>query len=161
MRWVVFTHIFVIYGARPPLTFCDWSQSIFVSKIAAIQRIQSRVTRNGQNVFVPVEDMWRSTLLDKRRWDWLLQGWESYDSKEPLFCHFKLRESQADQYNSDSSNKEEWEWQEEVELVIEGDKNYDVGRADERKMQAMPELPVVGSRDDPASDLQSAVQGLW
>ena len=63
--------------------------------------------------------MSRSTLRDKRKWDWLLEGWEKYASKNGLFCHFKLRESLSDQENVGSSNEEEGGGQEEVGLVLE------------------------------------------
>ena len=102
--------------------------------------------------FTQAEEMWRSTVRDKRKWDWLLEGWEKYASKNGLFCHFKLRESLSDQENIGSSNEEEGGGQEEVELVLEGDDDYEVGRDDEWKTTDTVELPVAISGDNAPTD---------
>merc|ERR1712051_122675 len=104
--------------------------------------------------------MWRSTVNDERKWDWLLEGWEKYASKNGLFCHFKLRESLSDQENVGSSNEEEGGGQEEVELVLERDDDYKVGRDDEWKTTDTVELPVAISGDNTPTDQQHALQGL-
>merc|ERR1712051_435627 len=92
--------------------------------------------------------MWRSTVNDERKLDWLLEGWEKYASKNGLFCHFKLRESLSGQENIGSSNEEEGGGQEEVKLVLEGDDNYEVGRDDEWKTTDTVELPGAISGDN-------------
>ena len=115
-------------------------------------------SKSGEERFKQAEVMWRSTVNDERKWDWLLVGWEEYASKNGLFCHFKLRESLSGQENIGSSNEEEGGGQEEVELVLEGDDDYEVGRDDEWKTTETEELPGAISGDN-AQTLQGGLAG--
>ena len=117
-------------------------------------------SKSGEERFEQAKVMWRSTVDDERKWDWLLMGWEKYASKNGLFCHFKLRESLSGQENIGSSNEEEGGGQEEVELVLEGDDDYEVGRDDKWKTTDTVELPVAISGDNAPTDQQDALQGL-
>ena len=64
-------------------------------------------SKDGQESFFRVREMYDTILEDDEMWGWMHEGWEKYSEKRDLFCHYTRKEVEdVPGGNSDGEERE-------------------------------------------------------
>ena len=50
-------------------------------------------SKDGQESFCRVREMYETILEEDEMWGWMHEGWEKYSAKQDLFCHYTRKEA--------------------------------------------------------------------